>query len=118
MLPRATAALAGALRRVAGEPITYRRGSQAAEIDGAVRGRSEWETTDPTGIPLVTHTTDWLLDTAALQLDGQPIEPRAGDRIEAAGEHYEVRHPAGDNPFRYSDHAATRIRIHSQRRPP
>lgn len=83
----------------------------------ATRGRSEFEQIDPTGVTTIIHTTDWILQASDLALDGQLITPAAGDTIEdAAGQTYTVRHPSGETPYRYSDHAATRIRIHGQRR--
>ncbi|NLG44785.1 MAG: hypothetical protein GX547_16205 [Phycisphaerae bacterium] len=110
------AILAAALHRAAGEPITYRRGEALVSLT-AVRGQSEFDPLDPAGVAITSHTTDWLVQRADLAADGELLTPAAGDTIEdAAGVRYDVRRPDGEKPYRYSDHAATRLRIHSQRR--
>jgi hypothetical protein len=108
------------IRTAAGETVTYSRGPYSKTDLTAVRGRSRIETADEAGTTTRTSATDWLIETAALELPNpkRPAElvattPQPGDRITtAAGQIWEVQTVAGDRHARPSDPGGTHTRIH------
>ena len=110
-----TAAGLAAIDAVAGRTITYRRGGDSVQITEAVRGESRFEAQDVEGLTTRVRVGDYLFDADKLLLDSQQTEPRAGDEIDDGTETFEVYSPGGaEEAFRYSDHARTRLRVHTR----
>lgn len=95
------------------ETVTYRRGSDAAELD-ASRGHSDLEAETDYGVVIEVQTADFLVRAEDLVLGGLVALPHEGDRIEADGKTFEVRAPGGQAPWRYADAHRLTLRIHTQ----
>ncbi len=120
VFPAAMHRLNRTLARLTGESIVYEHADGEFSIAAATRGRTELEVGDDFGIAHQAETDDWLVDAAALVVDGEFHRPRAGDLVhhtDAAGVEgiYEICHPGGEEPWRYCDPQRTRIRLHTKR---
>lgn len=104
-------------RSLNGGPIRYTRGGTYVDIALAGRGRSQF--TVGSGQVLVqVESRDFLIETAALILDGQLVLPERGDVItETMGGRtytYELL-DLGDEPsWRYSDEYRLQLRVHTK----
>lgn len=110
---RATRQGLAAIKRVAGVPVTYRRGATSIAVT-AIPG----ETLDRSGFDEVadvsSRSVDWLIDAADLA----PLEPQPHDQViqETDSERrvYDVV-PLGDDPAaRWHDRYGVRWRIHTR----
>jgi len=86
--------------------IEYRRGGQSFKIV-AWLGRTKVETTDESGIRILSHITDVLIRSKDL-----PITPTLGDEIVTNDLRYEVLELSGDGCWCWSDPFQTTYRIH------
>lgn len=106
-----------AIANVAGDVITYHRGDDFAVLI-AVEGRSDFQSTDHSGVLFEWRTIDFLIDASDLDVGGEIITPTDGDYITRdRGEKlqtFRVRRPDNGRLFSYSDAAQTRMRIHTE----
>jgi hypothetical protein len=112
MLANGAAWLTGQLKAVAGSAVTYRRGSDEAEVVATV-GRSQFEAANQAGVVETWESRDFLVTTADLPYG----DPERGDVIiEASGEtvvEYEVTSPRGVPEWHYGDAFRSIVRIHT-----
>lgn len=113
MLAVGAAWLTSQLKDAAGSTVTYRRGSDEAEITATI-GRSEFEAQDQNGVIENWESRDFLVTAADLPFG----EPLRGDVIvETAGDlelEYEVAAPRGVPVFRYGDAFRSIVRVHTK----
>jgi hypothetical protein len=113
MLAAGSAWLTSQLNAAAGTTVTYRRGSDEAEITATI-GRSDFESQDQNGVIENWEARDYLVPTGNLPFG----EPLRGDVIvEASGGlelEYEVAAPRGVPVFRYGDAFRSIVRIHTK----
>lgn len=95
--------------------VVYSRGAANTGSITATIGNGEFNSVNEDAVVLTHRSRDYLIAVADLELDGQAIEPMAGDRITEGTRTYEVL-PIGDEPCaRYSDDAYHRMwRIHTK----
>ena len=86
--------------------IEYRHGDLLFKIV-AWFGRTKVETTDESGIRILSHVTDFLIRSKDL-----PITPALGDEIVTNDLRYEVLELPGDGCWCWSDPFQTTYRIH------
>ena len=113
MLAAGSAWLTSQLNAAAGTTVTYRRGSDTAEITATI-GRSEFEAQDQNGVIENWESRDFLVPAADLPF-GEPL--RGDVIIETSGElelEYEVAAPRGVPVFRYGDAFRSIVRIHGK----
>ena len=117
MLEQGAAWLAEQQMRHASRTVTYVRDEDRVELS-AVLGRTVFEQTDAYGTVHRTESRDFLVRAADLELGGQRVLPRAGDRLrESDGGRvfvYEVMAPGDEPPYRYSDGYRAMLRIHTK----
>jgi hypothetical protein len=113
MLAAGAAWLTSQLNAAAGTTVTYRRGSDEAEITATI-GRSDFEAADQNGVIENWEARDYLVPTDELPFG----EPLRGDVIvETSGGldlEYEVAAPRGVPVFRYGDAFRSIVRIHTK----
>ena len=113
MLAIGSAWLAGQLKTAAGNAVTYRRGSDEAEVTATI-GRSEFEAQSQSGVVENWESRDYLITYGDLPF-GEPlrgdviVETVGGDLCE-----YEVSAPRGVPVFHPGDAFRTVIRIHTK----
>lgn len=113
---RATAAGLAALKRFAGEPVTYRRKSRSIPLT-AIRGSTVGTVEDANGQRLRTFERDYLIDAVDLDFGDGAVEPALGDTITDDGHTYElVALTDSQLPWRWHDRAHTRYRVHTVER--
>lgn len=97
--------------------VTYRRDKDSVDVQATI-GRTVFEQADTQGTLIRTEVRDYLIDASDLVLDGKPITPSAGDRIEefVGNQKFvnEVMSIGGEPPWRYSDPYRTTYRIHTK----
>jgi|CXWL01.1.fsa_nt_gi hypothetical protein len=114
MFANALAAMRLTLAKMAGDKMTYARGTNQAVIIASA-GKSTFETTNDAGLAEEVQSDDWLVAPEELILAGEPIEPRHGDQITLQdGRVFEVMAIANQPPWRWSDQFRTWYRIHSK----
>ncbi|MEZ6097165.1 MAG: hypothetical protein R3C03_23570 [Pirellulaceae bacterium] len=96
--------------------VVYRRGNKTVSVLATI-GRTVFEQDDGAG-SIIRGVRDYLIDTADPILNGQPVLPEKGDRVEESSEGrrfiFEVM-PIGKEPhWRYSDPYRTTLRIHTK----
>ncbi len=103
--------------RHAASTVKYVRGSRSAELLATI-GKTTFEVDDGYGVLVRHESRDFLVLAEALVLDGAPITPERGDRIEETqGQKvfvYEVMAPGKEPCWRYSDAFRKTFRIHTQ----
>ncbi|MDM4014632.1 hypothetical protein [Roseiconus lacunae] len=106
------------IETAASETVTYTRDGSSIEGVIAVRGRSEFEEVSSEGeIHVQTRMTDWLIRAQLLKLDGQPIEPKRGDKITTSnGQSFEVFPGPDGEHWRWREAHQHAYRIHTVRR--
>ena len=113
MLAIGSAWLAGQLKAAAGSTVTYRRGSDEAEVTATI-GRSEFEAQSQGGVVENWESRDYLITYADLPYG----EPQRGDVIvETVGGdlcEYEVSAPRGVPVFHPGDAYRSLVRIHTK----
>lgn len=113
LLAAGSAWLTSQLNAAAGTTVTYRRGSEEAEITATI-GRSEFEAQDQNGVIENWESRDFLIPAASLPFG----EPLRGDVIaETSGDvelEYEVAAPRGVPVFRYGDAFRSIVRVHTK----
>jgi hypothetical protein len=113
MLAAGAAWLTQQLNAAAGTTVTYRRGSDEAEVTATI-GRSDFEAADQSGVVENWEARDYLVPTDQLPFG----EPLRGDVIvETSGGldlEYEVAAPRGVPVFRYGDAFRSIVRIHTK----
>ncbi len=113
MLAAGAAWLTSQLNAAASTTITYRRGSDEAEVTATI-GRSDFEATGQSGVIENWESRDFLIPTDDLPFG----EPLRGDTIvESAGGlevEYEVAAPRGVPVFRYGDAFRSIVRVHTK----
>lgn len=96
-------------------PVVYTRGAVSVEVSATV-GRSDFVSVDGYGIQQVANSVDFLFRAPDLALEGERIEPRAGDTITDAESElrYRVCQPGPGQPaWRYTDGFGNTIRVHA-----
>ncbi len=110
--------LFASLRALEGVTVTYRRGEESFEVT-AVIGSTKVEIADQNGRRVRVEVRDYLLASADLLIDEQPIEPQNGDVIEQTigtnVNSYEVTPLGADDCWRFSDPGQLEYRIHTKR---
>lgn len=101
------------LNQVAGEEITYYRGSDFVKLR-AVEGRSQFQSVDPNGAVVDFSTTDFLIASSDLVLNDVVTTPVDGDYIMKDTATYRIRRQGSAQAYSYSDAAHERMRIHTQ----
>ena len=113
MLAAGAAWLTSQLNAAAGSTVTYRRGSDEAEITATI-GRSEFEAQSESGVIENWESRDYLVPTSALPF-GNPVR---GDviveTVEGLELEYEVAAPRGVPVFRFADAFRSMVRIHTK----
>ena len=113
---RAVAAAMNTQRRLAAESIVYHAGRVTINITDAIIGRTTYERDEAGGTVLRSQVTDWLLERAALTVNGTFHEPAPGHRIvhtvNGRTITYEVQ-PISNEDHRPAHPAHDRIRIHT-----
>ena len=113
MLAAGAAWLTSQLNAAAGTTVTYRRGSDEAEITATI-GRSEFEAQSESGVVENWESRDYLVPTSALPF-GNPVR---GDVIvelvDGLELEYEVAAPRGVPVFRPGDAFRSIVRIHTK----
>lgn len=111
--------LAAQLVGHASESVRYCRDDRSKTVK-AVLGRKLLRLDDGDGYARTTWTDmDFLIRSSELVLDGERIEPTAGDQVEitrstGAIEVYQVASPgAGEPPWRWADPHRVLLRIHT-----
>lgn len=111
-----TAGLA-AIRRLAGVTVTYHRGAFSVELPATV-GSTDITILDGNGFQTIVSSRDYLIEAAALVLDGEQVEPQKGDLIVEVIDGQTCTHQPldlnGEPSFRYSDPARSQLRIHTK----
>lgn len=113
MLNRGADMVAAKLLGAACVPITYVVGSSSLEID-AVVGSTSTETDDGDGLVMRSQMRDYLIDAAALSIDGDAFEPSRGHQIIDGVMRYEVLPVGSEGCWRWSDRDHKRYRIHTR----
>ena len=90
--------------------VVYSRGEDSVEL-AATLDRSEHELATAEGFATVIESVDFLIAAADLVLNGAAAQPRRGDRIEYAGETYEVLDRPGLPAFRREDPHGYTLRV-------
>ena len=120
VLARAATGMAQSLQRLAGIEGVYVRGDDESEPIVGVPVLHEYEVIDDqTGLPTRVISYDWTFIAAELQIEGEAVTPRKGDRwtptIEGAEETYEVL-PIGKRPcFERADSSGVLLLIHTKK---
>lgn len=81
------------LDREFGVTVIFIRGGLFTPEFTARRGDREHEAISPDGMPIKIAMRDFVLPVASLLIDGDPIEPRTGDRIREGDELFEIQPP-------------------------
>lgn len=119
VLADVVAIAAEAVRGVAGEPVTYKRGALELSLTSAVRGSTDWDNNavNP-GVRVSDRSTDWMIAAADLVNGSTQLEPQRGDEIIANGVTFRVMPFSNDAPlWRWHDRdARTTYRIHTKER--
>lgn len=113
LLAAGAAWLTSQLNAAAGTTVTYRRGSDEAEITATI-GRSDFEAQDQSGVMVNWEARDYLVPTDQLPF-GEPV--RGDVIVEGSGIlaiEYEVVAPRGVPVFRYGDAFRSIVRIHTE----
>jgi hypothetical protein len=109
--------LAGKLQAHGSVEVVYQRGAAQVALRATI-GKTEFEIDDGSGVIQRFQSRDYLIQTADLELGGEPTLPVAGDRIrETVGERvfvYEVLAPGNEPHYRYSDPFRKLLRIHTK----
>jgi hypothetical protein len=107
-----------AIRCTAGVPITYWTDSSHWFKLAATPGQTTFTLDDGNGIVVDYTSRDFLVSACDMLFNGQYIVPADGHVIkETVGNAvhvYAVRREDGEQPWRYSDHGRTQIRIHTK----
>lgn len=97
------------------QTLTYCRGDASVAICATI-GRTNHELVDTSGLLTNVQSQDYLILADDLELDGEIVEPRAGDQIiegdlSEGGRVYELMNPAGGTVWRWCDNYQTRRRV-------
>lgn len=101
------------LRTRLSHPITYRRKGKAAELF-ATLGRTEYVPEEVESIEVARHSTDFIFPRTTLDFGDGPTLPEKGDRIEHAGQVFEVFQIPGAQCYQFSDPWRISLRVHTQ----
>lgn len=119
ILRKASAFLEKVRHTTATSPVTYRRGDRVVPDVPATIGRTEYQQDDGAGVITRAESRDFLIRACDLVIDGMPVLPEPGDRIEEAQGGtlfvYEVLPVGNLEPhYRYSDPYRQTLRIHTK----
>lgn len=99
--------------------ITYQRGTDTVNV-GATTGATTWEVENELGAVEEIKSRDFFIRASRIILSGGVVVPQRGDIIKetlgAVTYLYEVAAPAGEDHYRYGDHAQNTLRIHTKLR--
>lgn len=102
------------LKQSAGDVIVYQRGSSTVSITAAV-GATDGERMDAGGMSYSFTSTDFLIKSSDLVLDGEVVMPAKGDRITYDGRSYTVVvMQSGEKPYRESGTGSSVYRVHTK----
>jgi hypothetical protein len=117
LLAKASEWLENQRRQFATSTVQYVRGSQTAEVSATI-GKTTFEVDDGYGVFVRSESRDFLVLADELVLDGVPVYPQRGDRIQetqgAAAFVYEVTAPGREPCWRFSDAFRKTLRIHTK----
>jgi hypothetical protein len=106
--------LADKQARFASELVTYARSEASVDVRATI-GRAEFDVTDASGALLRVQMQDFIIATEDLALDGEPVEPRPGDRITKGITIFEVSSPGpGVDCWQWAENERIRRRIHAK----
>ena len=94
-------------------PVTYRRGSDSAEVQATI-GKTVFKVTDDYGRFQHIESRDYLISATDLVLNDTQILPEPGDEIIENGFIYEVMAPNNEPEWRFSDSSRQTLRIHTK----
>ena len=122
LLSRGQAWLNRTLGTDAGVSILYVQDGDSVTITDARPGRTVFAQTSPINAPaaaIVWGERDYLIPVASLVIAGQARTPRQGDKItetiNGQALTFEIKAPAGEPAWRYSDTGRTLFRVHCKR---
>lgn len=111
---------ADTLQDVAGECVTYVRGSQTIELE-CVPGESRFESVRGDGSVVEVRTEDFIVQQDAIDFGSGPTEPERKDKIvhtvNGVEKTYEVLPDEGIKHFRVTDSHGVGYRIHTKEKP-
>ena len=113
LLQTGAAWLADQLASYAAQTVIYRRGSAACQLD-ATPGMSEAETLAGDAA-IATRVRDWIIAVDRLTLNGQRVEPAAGDLIDWQHNNTLYRFqvmPIGGDAWEWFGQHMTAYRVH------
>jgi hypothetical protein len=109
-----------ALRDTTAVTVRFHRGSSATAVLQAIPGLSHFKVQDDNGMIVRYHSRDFIVKASDLELDGETVTPKRGDRFKeesGTGEllvHEVMREDGGEEVWRYSDLGRTYVRIHTK----
>ncbi len=99
------------LQESSGYDIAYQRGSSSVSITALIGGGSLGQV-DGNGYQIAFMTTDFIISSQDLVINGQETEPQRGDVITCEGiEYIVVSDQEGEKPFRRSGHTKDFYRV-------
>lgn len=101
------------LQKVGGMDVVYRAGDQSVPLV-AVPGNRLQNRANRQAVSVLSESADWKFLASELAIDGTPVVPKRGHRIEVAGTTaaYEVL-PVEDRCFRHDQYLVV-IRVHTK----
>jgi len=97
--------------------VIYQRGADTVEVTATI-GQTVFAVDNGEGAALQVESRDYLIRAAHLVLDGGPVLPRRGDRIQELQDGvmftYEIMAPGDEPVWRYSDPYRRTLRIHTK----
>lgn len=102
------------LSAIAGVDIRYTRGTDWIRIR-ATPGSTDFTLSDQFGAVSEYRTRDYIVSASSLVINGTLVKPIRGDTILEGSSVYEVSRPdGGEQPWSFSDHGGTHLRIHTK----
>jgi hypothetical protein len=116
LLQAGAAWLGGVLRDHASQSVTYRRGGGSVDLTATI-GQTRYEEARSDGLVEQHVAVDFLVAVGDLVIDGSPVTPVRGDRIDwttgGTTRTYQVL-PLPDNRVYSTDAYYTRYRVHTK----
>jgi hypothetical protein len=99
------------------ESVVYIRGNDSVTVTASI-GKTIFRTENSFGFIEHYEGRDYFVLAADLLIDGSPVEPEAGDKVQETDgpvvRTYEVMAPGGEPCWRWSDEFNKTLRIHAK----